>query len=231
MTRHISGDKRQLILDQLTFDTNVDPEAIDVQIIDDNAVLDGTVKSYQERIAAEKTVQSVPGIRRITNNLRIKLPPDAVKIADDEIHKNLIEHLNKNEFIDTRDININVENSIIIFDGKVKSLNDKNVLTNIAFSTEGVVDVINQTHVLPAKEITDEEIASDIRVELEERALVDNEQIVVEVEDSVVHLRGNAPSWRVKEEIHEIASNTRSVTDVIDDIEIDELPIDNEYRE
>ena len=90
---------------------------------------------------------------------------------------------------------------------------------------------INNTYVQPAEEISDEDIAGNIRMELEERSLIDNDQLIVEVEDGVVHLRGNAPSWKVKEDVHEIALNTRSVTDVIDDIEIDQLPIDDEYRE
>lgn len=231
MTRYSTGEKKQLIMDQLTFDTNVDPEDIDVQILDDNVVLEGTVPSYQEKIAAEKTVQAVPGIRRLINKLRIQLPPDAVKIPDEEVHEKFIRRLNKNDFIDTRDLTIDVTNSTISVDGKVKSFKDKQIVSDIAYSTEGVVDVINNTHVLPAEELSDEEIASEIRVELEDRALIDNDQLVVEVKDSVVHLSGSAPSWRAKEEIHEIASNTRSVTDVFDDIEIDELPIDDEYRE
>lgn len=231
MTRYNTIEKKQLVLDQLTWDTGVDPEGIDVQILDDNVILEGSVPSYQAKIAAGKTIQSIPGIRKITNNLRIKLPPNTVPQSDDEIHENVVNQLNKNEFVDTRDVSIKVENSTVIFEGNVKSLKNKHLLTDIAYSSTGVVDVINNTYVHPAKELSDEDIAGSIRIKLEERSLIDNDQFIVEVEDSVVHLRGNAPSWRVKEDVHEIALNTRSVTDVIDDIEIDQLPTDDEYRE
>lgn len=231
MVRYNSNEKKQLILDQLTWDTNIDPEQIDVQILNDEAILEGKVTSYQEKIAAEKTLQAIPGIRKILNNLAIELPPDSIKRTDGEVHGEVLGHLNKNEFLDTREVMVKVENSEVTFEGKVPSLKEKNLLTNIAYSTPGVVDVNNRTYVQPAEELTDEEIASDIRIELEERPHIDNDQIVVEVEDNVVHLRGSAPSWRAKEEIFEIASNTRSVTDVFDEIEVDQLPIDNEYRE
>ena len=231
MTRYNTIEKKQLVIDQLNWDTGVDPEGIDVQIMDDNVILEGSVTSYQAKIAAEKTIQAIPGIRKITNNLRIKLPPNAVQQSDEEIHENVVNQLNKNEFVDTRNIRINAKNSTVTFEGNVKSLKNKQLLTDIAYSSTGVVDVINNTYVQPAEEISDEDIAGNIRMELEERSLIDNDQLIVEVEDGVVHLRGNAPSWKVKEDVHEIALNTRSVTDVIDDIEIDQLPIDDEYRE
>lgn len=231
MTRYNTNEKKQLIIDQLTWDTNVDPENIDIQIVEDKVILEGSVASYQEKIAASKTVQAIPGIRRLTNNLNIKLPPNSSPVSDMDIHKKLVENMNKNEFLVTRDVEVGVANNTITFEGKVKSLKQKETLTDIGYSTEGVIDVINKTYVEPIEEQSDEDIASDIRSELEERSLIDNDQLIVEVENSVVHLRGSAPSWRAKEEVHEIALKTRSVTDVIDDIEIDQLPIDNEYRE
>ena len=54
MTRYNTNEKKQLIVDQLTWDTNVDPENIDIQIVEDKVILEGSVGSYQEKIAASK---------------------------------------------------------------------------------------------------------------------------------------------------------------------------------
>jgi|GEM_PF-2252239 len=231
MTRLNAQERKQIVIDQLTWDSNVNAANISVDVIDDNVILEGTVSTYGQKLAAQRTLQAIPGLRIINNNLEIKHVKRSDNFPDDKIDYMLKKKLNELSFPAAEKIKISIDNGVITLEGKLESLQQKDQLTQQALETNGVVDIINRCYVQPITEQTDEEIVENIRTKMMEKALIDEDQIFVEVNNGEVYLRGNAPSWRVKEDIHEIAYNTRSVTDVLDDIKVDQLPIDNEYRE
>ncbi len=231
MTRLNTQERKQIVIDQLTWDANVNADNIAVDILDDSVILEGTVGTYGEKLAAQRTLQAVPGVRAIKNNLEIKHVKHSDDFPDDKIDYMLKKKFNELNFPAAEKVKISIEDGVVTLEGKLESLKQKDQLTQQAFDTNGVVDVMNRCYVQPTSEQTDEEIVQEIRGKMMEKALIDEDQIFVEANNGEVYLRGTAPSWRVKEDIHEIAYHTRSVTDVYDDIKVDQLPIDNEYRE
>lgn len=62
---------REEACDRLTAAGEVDASEIDVAVKDGEITLSGTVKTRQERRAAEDCVEDVPGARHVQNNLRV----------------------------------------------------------------------------------------------------------------------------------------------------------------
>src|SRR5271170_3715740 len=75
---------RQNVLDELEFDPAVDATKIGVAIDKGVVILSGHVGSYAEKIAAERIVQRVKGVRGVAQEIEVRYPNEN-KNADDEI--------------------------------------------------------------------------------------------------------------------------------------------------
>lgn len=77
---------RQDIIDELDFDPSIDSANIGVAVSDGVVTLTGHVRSYAEKVAAERVVQRVKGVRGLAQEIEVRYP-DEKKSADDEIAK------------------------------------------------------------------------------------------------------------------------------------------------
>ena len=74
------------VLDELAWQPNIDETQIGV-IVDNGVVtLTGTVDSYAKKIAAEKAVKGVKGVRAVAEDIEVKYGTEYKK-ADQEIAK------------------------------------------------------------------------------------------------------------------------------------------------
>src|SRR5690349_2679265 len=77
---------RQDVIDELDFEPSLDASHIAVGVHDGVVTLTGSVSSYADKLAAERTVRRVFGVRAIAQEIEIRLPSDK-KTGDDEIAK------------------------------------------------------------------------------------------------------------------------------------------------
>ena len=77
-------DIRQNIIDELEFEPSVSAAHIGVAVDNGVASLSGHVGSYAEKLAVEKAVKRVKGVRAIAEKIEVRFPNDK-KTADDEI--------------------------------------------------------------------------------------------------------------------------------------------------
>ena len=75
---------RQDIIDELDFDPSVNAAHIGVTVDNGVVTLTGHVGSFAEKLAAERIVQRVKGVRAIAEEIEVRYPNDK-KTADDEI--------------------------------------------------------------------------------------------------------------------------------------------------
>ena len=70
-------DIRDAVEDQLTFDPDVDAAEshITVETVNGEVILDGTVPSYPQYLAAEAAARRVAGVTVVHNHLEVMLPP------------------------------------------------------------------------------------------------------------------------------------------------------------
>jgi len=70
-----SNDIPAAVIDDLTFDPDVDASDIRVEEMDGNVVLTGSVPSYPQYLEAAAVAARPVGVRCVRNHLRIALPP------------------------------------------------------------------------------------------------------------------------------------------------------------
>ena len=67
---------RQSVLDELEFEPTVNATKIGVTVDNGVVTLTGHVGSYAEKIAAERTVQRVKGVRGIAEEIEVRYPSE-----------------------------------------------------------------------------------------------------------------------------------------------------------
>jgi osmotically-inducible protein OsmY len=70
-----SNDVRAAVIDDLTFDPDVDASDITVENRDGDVVLSGSVPSYPQYVEAAAVARRVAGVKDVRNRLEVALPP------------------------------------------------------------------------------------------------------------------------------------------------------------
>ena len=70
-----TNDIRAAVIDDLTFDPDVDESDITVEYRDGDVVLTGSVPSYLQYVKADAVPSRVPRVSRVRNHLEVALPP------------------------------------------------------------------------------------------------------------------------------------------------------------
>lgn len=70
-----SNDIRAAVIDDLTFDPDVDASDIRVEEMDGDVVLTGSVPSYPQYVQAAEVAARAVGVRCVRNHLQVALPP------------------------------------------------------------------------------------------------------------------------------------------------------------
>src|SRR5690606_11997853 len=112
-------DLRQSVLDELEFEPSID--AADIGVTAENAVitLTGHVQSYVQKIAAERAVWRVKGVKGLAQRIEVRLPGDS-RINDDELAERALNVLSwaSSGLRDT--VKVRVANGWITLTGRVK---------------------------------------------------------------------------------------------------------------
>ncbi len=117
-------------------------------------------------------------------------------------------------------IYIEVQDGIVILDGRVPGLDDKRLAGVLAWWVPGSRDVIDGIAVDPPEEDSDDAITEAVRLILEKDPFVDAGQIRVTVKDAVVSLKGIVPTESEREMAVFDAWYVFGVDDVVDRIDV-----------
>ena len=109
---------RQAIVDELDFEPSVNAANIGVAIDNGVVTLTGHVASYAEKIAAERAVERVKGVRAIAENIEVRYPGHK-QTADDEIAERALSIIGWNVQVPKDSVKIKVEKGRVTLDGVV----------------------------------------------------------------------------------------------------------------
>ena len=184
---------RQYILDELEFEPSVNAAHIGVATENGVVTLTGHVGSYAEKIAAERVVQRIKGVRAIAQEIDVRYP-DAKKTADDEIAKRALSIISWDTTIPTDDVKVKVQNGWITLSGEVEWNYQRTAAEEAVRKLSGVVGVSNLVGVRPRVD------GSDVKIRIEEalrrNAEIEAEGVRVAVSGATVTLEGTVASWR-----------------------------------
>ncbi|MFA5422315.1 MAG: BON domain-containing protein [Phycisphaerae bacterium] len=212
---------KEKILDQLFWDSRLNAANVQVDVIDKNVVLNGTIPSHKARLAAEADAYSVPGVLQVQNNLKIAYSQNHSKHNDDEILKGIVCILMWNPDIDSSKIIVEVKDGTVLLQGCVGSFWQKKLAKELALDTAGVMDVADNIIVKPSDNIIDESVADAIIAALERSTFVDAQTVGVKVENGIVTLFGTVCNFTALNETITLAAKIVGIVDVINDLKIE----------
>lgn len=209
--------KRDVIA-ELEWDIRLDIEDIAVTVKNGVVTLSGTASSFLEKWAASDATLSVSGVKEVINNIIVR-HPEPVR-NDEDVVVDVRNALAWDQRVDVADIDVSVKNGVVTLSGEVRTLSEMDAAVNDAKWTAGVAEVINNIRVVPEEVRSDKEIIADLRNAFRRDALVDEDDIAVEVTNGVVLLSGLADNLRERSAAENDAKLTQGVVRVINNIAV-----------
>jgi osmotically-inducible protein OsmY len=183
---------RQTIIDELDFEPSIDAANIGVAVENGVVTLTGHVQSYVEKIAAERAVERVKGVRAIAQNIEVRYPGHK-RTADDEIAERALSIIAWNVQIPNDAVKVTVQKGWITLEGVVDWQFQRVAAESAVRGLSGVVGVMNLIEIRP--KVAPQDIKEKILGALKRNAELEANAIRVNVIEGKVVLEGNVKAW------------------------------------
>lgn len=204
-------------MSELKWEPSVDSAEIGVSVTDGVVTLTGVVGSYAEKLAAERAVQRLYGVRGIAQDIKVRYANER-KTADPEIAKRIIDMLDWDISVPDRQIKVKVDHGWVTLTGWVDWKYQADAAVRAAEKIGGVVGVSNSIAVRNTLRASD--ISSKIESAFRRQADLDAHSVTVIAADGEVVLGGKVKSWHERQAAERIAWAAPGVKTVIDNIVI-----------
>jgi osmotically-inducible protein OsmY len=208
---------RHDVLDELQWEPSVDANQIGVMAKEGVITLTGLVKTFAEKVAAERVAKRVYGVRAVANDITVHVPGDLER-TDQEIAEAALHVLKWDAFTPEDRITVIVRDGRIILEGTVDSQSDKEAAGCAVRNLVGVKEVINS--VVVKAEASPSEIKGMIESAFRRSAELDARRITIEVHGGKVVLHGNVSSWAEEEKAAQAAWAAPGVTEIDNQITV-----------
>jgi osmotically-inducible protein OsmY len=209
---------REAAIRQLDWDPEVDPRSLGIIASDGIVTLTGFVDSYADKLAAERAVKRIRGVRAVANDIVVRLlqPRTDEDIARDAAHAiatplSLADH-----------IQIVVHHGHITLTGQVDWLFQRDLAERLIRHVRGVLGIHNHITIAARAGVAD--VKRRIMSALYHRADIDARQIEVIVRNHTVTLSGTVHSWAEREAAEQAAGQAPGVTQVHNFLTVESSP-------
>ena len=190
---------KQAIVAELARDTRIDASKIEVTVDNGRVTLSGKVPTLLGKSAATEDALSILGVIEVDNLMVVNYPATFTVPTDAEIKQNILSKLVASPDLDVLDLDVTVDAGVVTVKGTVDAYWKKTFVEDLVTFEAGVTFIENHVAVVPTDDVIDKVIAEDIVASLEERALVDADDIDVSVSDGEVELTGSVPNWAARQ--------------------------------
>ena len=208
---------RNDVLDELAWQPNVDETEIGVTVEKGVVTLTGTLDSYSKKMAAEKAVKNVKGVRAVAEDIEVKYGT-AYKKSDKEIAQAAADALKWNYSVPEDKVTLKVDDGWVYLNGEVQWAYQKDAAKKAVEDLLGVRYVSN--NITMKQTINPGDIKEKIKKSFERLADVDAKNINIFVDDHTVRLRGKVHSLQEKNEARQRAYYTNGVYKVENELEV-----------
>jgi osmotically-inducible protein OsmY len=197
---------RDAVIRELDWDPEVDDSAVGVAAKDGVVTLTGFVDSYTGKLAAERTVKRVRGVRAVANDIVVRPKVDR---TDADIAADVARALKLRPGI-PESVQAVVHNGRVTLTGKVEWLVQGNHAEETVRHIRGVRGVLNHIEVSPKTTLRD--VRRRIMQALHRNADVDAHHIDVAIgDDDAVILTGTVGSWAQRDAAERAAGSAPGI--------------------
>lgn len=203
------------VMDELIWEPSVDHADIGVAVVDGVVTLNGFVKSFAEKMAAEKAARRVAGVRAIAEEIEVRFPSDR-KTGDAEIAKRIADILSWDSLVPEDRITVKVERGWVTLAGTVDWHYQRDAARKAASKITGVTGIGNM---IAVRQIP---VAADVRERIlsafERQANFDATGIIVVTDGGRIKLGGRVRACYERGIAERAAWAAPGVTEVEDHI-------------
>ena len=205
------------VLDELAWQPNIDETEIGVIVENGIVTLSGVVNQYSKKIAAEKAVKSVEGVKAIAGDIEVKYGDDFKK-TDKEIAKAVVDALEWNSSVPEENLTIKVEDGWVYLSGEVNWQYQRNAAKSAVENLLGVRKVINNISI--KQDVKPFDVKEKIKKAFERSAELDANNITVLTDGYTVTLQGKVHSIKEKEDAESAAYRAPGVYSVKNELKV-----------
>ncbi len=207
----IDENTQRNVLEELKWDTHVQPNEIGVVVKNGIVTLTGWVDSYLKKIVAEEAAHRVLGVKAVANDIEVRLPGFAER-TDADLAAAVLGALRWDAAIPAGKVEVTVSQGWVTLKGEVDHYFQKRDAEPAIERLSGVRGVSNLLTVKPQP--APQDLKSQIQKALVRHAQTDASRITVEVQGGEVILRGTVSSYAEKKAAEETACSASGVTEV-----------------
>lgn len=185
------------VLDALDWDPSLDATQIGVAASDGVVTLTGLVPSYADRLAAERVVKQIVGVKGLANELEVRLPGDARR-TDTDLVSAAVKALEWDVHVPHERIKLRVADGWLSLEGEVEWQFQREAAESAVRHLTGVRGVANQ--ITLKKRVTPTDLKNRIEAAFKRHAEIEARKIRVETKGSTVVLDGTVRTWAERDE-------------------------------
>ncbi len=199
---------RDAVTQQLEWDSEVDSRDIAATVRNGVVTLTGYIDTYAGKLAAERAVKRVRGVRVVANAIQVRL---RLERPDPDLAADIAAVLKLRSAI-PQSVQAAVHNGHVALTGTVPTLLIAAITANAVRHIDGVKGIANHMQVLPAA--TTRDLRRRIGEALHRSAEFDARNLTIVIEGSRVTLGGEVDSWLEAEAAEEAIMHAPGVTEV-----------------
>ncbi|HEY6327892.1 MAG TPA: BON domain-containing protein [Blastocatellia bacterium] len=196
----LNGNLRDSVLTEIEWEPEISSKGISVAAEDGIVTLSGLVRTYLEKVAAEKVAKRVYGTRGVANEIKVE---PCLSRTDPEILNSAIQVLSNDLRVPGQNIRITVKRSWVTLEGSVEQQFQRTIAESKVSQLGGIRGLTDLIKVKPSQ--LPVEVKSKIEDALRRCADVDYRRIAVEADGSSVKLSGSVRSWSQRQAAESIA--------------------------
>lgn len=209
---------RQNVMDELDFEPSIDAADIGVAVESGVVTLTGHVPNYAQKLAAERAVWRVKGVKAIAEEIQVRFPGDK-KQNDDEIAQRALNIIAWNTFIPRDSVRVKVQNGYVTLTGQVDWNYQREAAAADVRNLGGVIGVTNDISLKPVVQTVD--VKQRITDALMRHAEIEASHVQVSVHDGgTVNLEGEVDTWDEREAVVRAAWSAPGVRAVTEHLRI-----------